>query len=137
MFPDHVSGVGLVLLRALTAATLISTAWSEWMSRQDSRMLAVSVAMFALASGLLLLLGYLTSLACFAGLLISLETALSPFPVSTLHLAAAQLANAYTAVIAVAIFCLGPGAYSLDALRRGRREIVIPARQRIPSESDQ
>jgi len=134
MFPDRAPGVGLVLLRALAAATLLWAGWLQWMSRQDPRILAVSVAMLALASGLLLLLGYLTSLACIVGLLISLETLLPPFPVSTLHFAASQLANAYTAVVAVAIFCLGPGAYSLDALRRGRREIVIPARQRTPSE---
>jgi len=32
------------------------------------------------------------------------------------------------AVIALAVICLGPGAYSLDARLFGRREIIIPTR---------
>jgi hypothetical protein len=32
------------------------------------------------------------------------------------------------ALIAIAVICLGPGAYSLDARLFGRREIIIPAR---------
>jgi uncharacterized membrane protein YphA (DoxX/SURF4 family) len=32
------------------------------------------------------------------------------------------------AAIALAVICLGPGAFSLDARLFGRREIIIPAR---------
>ena len=39
------------------------------------------------------------------------------------------------ALLSIAIFLLGPGAFSLDALLFGRREIVIPAgRRRTPEE---
>jgi hypothetical protein len=35
---------------------------------------------------------------------------------------------AFIMIIGIALACLGPGAFSLDARRYGRREIVIPQR---------
>jgi hypothetical protein len=36
------------------------------------------------------------------------------------------MTTALSAVIALAVICLGPGALSLDARLFGRREIIIP-----------
>jgi hypothetical protein len=50
------------------------------------------------------------------------------FPPSlTLELFEAKLTAALATVIAVALICLGPGAFSLDARLFGRREIIIPS----------
>jgi uncharacterized membrane protein YphA (DoxX/SURF4 family) len=99
--------------------------------------LTLAMAALALASGLFLLCGYLTSVVCLVGLLVSLAASLPFLPVPAPNVGAARLAAAFTTVISGAVFCLGPGAYSLDARRHGRREIIIPARHRTPSASAQ
>jgi uncharacterized membrane protein YphA (DoxX/SURF4 family) len=44
-----------------------------------------------------------------------------------LELFEAKLTTALATVIVVALVCLGPGAFSLDARLFGRREIIIPS----------
>jgi hypothetical protein len=53
-------------------------------------------------------------------------SAFSWFPVPSLELFAVKPTTAFATVIAVALVCLGPGAFSLDARLFGRREIIIP-----------
>jgi uncharacterized membrane protein YphA (DoxX/SURF4 family) len=95
--------------------------------------LILSVAALSSICGLLLLFGLFNWLACSLGALISLGAALAPIPVPVFNLLSAKFSAAFTAVIAIALLCLGPGAYSLDARRQGHREIIIPAR---PHSSD-
>jgi hypothetical protein len=40
----------------------------------------------------------------------------------------------YFTRFAIALLCLGPGAFSLDALRHGHREIIIPQKPKDPLE---
>jgi len=129
MFPDRAPGVGLLLLRALSGGTLLWSGWTRWMSWQQPWPLTAALAAVAVVAGTLLLLGGLTSTACAAVLALSLLTILSLAPVSALETPAARLATGFVAVIAVALFTLGPGAYSIDARRHGRREIIIPSRR--------
>lgn len=75
-----------------------------------------AVALLMVASGTLALIGYMTPLAVIVGGLLTVATWM-PW----LHSPAPRLA----AAIAIAIVCLGPGAFSLDARLFGRREIVI------------
>jgi hypothetical protein len=58
---------------------------------------------------------------------LSLATALHWLPAGASD-ADVRLRSLCSGIIALALFCLGPGAYSIDARRYGRREIVIPRR---------
>ena len=92
------------------------------------------VATVAIASGIALLLGYLTPVAATLAALTSLVAGLAwPLPLS-LDPDATRLTSVLLMVIAVALVCLGPGAFSLDARNYGRREIIIPHRPKGSSQ---
>jgi len=131
MFPDGAPGVGLVLLRAMVGSALIFCAWISWMPQHELKTLTLILVIVSVGCGLFVLLGLFTSIACTLSALLSLGTLLSlpPVPIVT-----AKLFAVFVAVIAAALLCLGPGAYSLDARRHGRREIIIPARPRSSNE---
>jgi uncharacterized membrane protein YphA (DoxX/SURF4 family) len=118
----------LLLLRVSASAALLWSGWSRWTAWQEPKALTLVVWALALASGVLLLFGYLTSLTGAIGLMVSLGDALAFLPGPQVNGTAGRIAAAFTIVITFAICCLGPGAYSLDARRHGRREIIIPAR---------
>jgi len=74
----------------------------------------------------LLVIGYLTPisgvlvvLTSIGGLVLFLR---NPSP----HFINPALAGCVIVAVAIAIICLGPGAFSIDARLFGRREIVIP-----------
>lgn len=131
MFPDGVPGMGLFLLRAALGLTLLYFGVSDFAASQDTRMLVLFVAAISSICGVSLLLGLLNQLACSLAVLIALAVCFAL--VSPPFSPTARISAVFTAVIAVALMCLGPGAYSLDARLHGRREIIIPAR---PSDSE-
>ncbi len=79
--------------------------------KNESGFLALVVVSATCIVGLLLLIGFLTRMA---------KVNAAPLVTPTTAL--------LFALIAIALICLGPGAYSLDARLFGRREIIIPAR---------
>jgi uncharacterized membrane protein YphA (DoxX/SURF4 family) len=81
--------------------------------------------LLALVSGLLLLIGYVTPLAGLVAGLYSLSASLSLLP-ATSPISFGKMTAVFATVIAVALVCLGPGAFSVDARLFGRREIIIP-----------
>ncbi len=85
----------------------------------------------AIASGTLLLIGFLTPIAGTLAALAAIGVAFSWFPAPAVNLFDAILPTALV-VVAVAIVLLGPGALSLDARLFGRREIIIPHQSRPP-----
>jgi len=85
-----------------------------------------AVCLLTIVSGLSLLIGYLTPVTGIVAALLIIASAFSWFPVSSLNLLDTRFSTTLATVIAVAIVCLGPGAYSLDARLFGRREIIIP-----------
>jgi uncharacterized membrane protein YphA (DoxX/SURF4 family) len=135
IFPDGLPGVGLLLLRASAGVVLISSGMIQFVAGQEARVLTLMLAMLSLVCGLLLLFGLFNGLACSLSALISFGVILALIPVPVLTVASAKVSAVFTAVIAIALLCLGPGAYSLDARRHGRREIIIPARPRSSDES--
>ena len=133
MFPDGWAGLGLLLLRV---AAGIGLAWYGYMllTWQGPTRATLVVAMISLMSGIALLFGYLTPIAAALGAITNLWEAFGwslPFRQVIWE---DRLNFAFAVAIAIALLCLGPGAFSLDALRYGRREIVIPQKHRSPSE---
>ena len=84
------------------------------------------ISCLMLASGTLLLIGFLTPI---ADTLIGIGCIgfwLSWFPSSTATIFDTRLSLVLAMCMTVAIILLGPGAFSLDARLFGRREIIIP-----------
>jgi uncharacterized membrane protein YphA (DoxX/SURF4 family) len=88
----------------------------------------VVVATLALASGIALLLGYGTTLTSAVAALVSFAVALPLLSLSSSNAGVFRLASGFTTIIAMAICCTGPGAFSIDGRRYGRREIIVPRR---------
>jgi uncharacterized membrane protein YphA (DoxX/SURF4 family) len=125
-FPDGLPGAGLLLLRAATGADLLVQGGAYLVDWHGLGLLTLALALLTVASGALLLVGYLTPLAGVLAGLFSMGSAFSWFRAPNLELFDAKLTAFLVAVIAVALVCLGPGAFSLDARLFGRREIIIP-----------
>ena len=128
IFPGGLPGLGLVLLRVSAGAALVCFGSMAWLGGADPKGLSLALATLSATCGLFLLAGLLTPVVSSLGALLSLGTALSLTTVSMLNVTSTKISAVFTGVIAVALLCLGPGAYSLDARRHGRREIIIPAR---------
>ena len=77
-------------------------------------------------SGALLLVGYLTPLAGVLATLSSIARVLSSSALAGASLLDSRLATAFEVAVAIALVCIGPGAFSLDSRVFGRREIIIP-----------
>jgi uncharacterized membrane protein YphA (DoxX/SURF4 family) len=128
MFPDGWPGAGLLLLRIAAGAVLIIQGIAYFADRNELGFLVLAVASVMIAVGLLLLTGLLTRLVAIAAAIVGVSGVSPWFPkVSTDPFVSPTTATLFAA-IAVAVICLGPGAFSLDARLFGRREIIIPAR---------
>ena len=125
-FPGGWPGVGLLLLRALVAFMLIAqglTDLKDWSSPGPVTLLAGALAV---ACGFGLLTGFLTPIAGVLVAIGSLGFAFSTFAEPAFDALHGKLVLVNVIVISMAIVLLGPGAFSLDALMFGRREISIP-----------
>ena len=96
------------------------------MGWHELRSLSLAVASLCIAIGAFLLAGYLTPLVGIAGALLIVAGSFSWFPSPNPDLFGARTTAAFVTVISIALVCLGPGAFSLDARLFGRREIIIP-----------
>jgi uncharacterized membrane protein YphA (DoxX/SURF4 family) len=119
-------------LRAAAGGTLFVQSAAYLVDWHGLGLLTLVVSVTTVASGALLLIGYLTPLAGVLAGLFCVGSALSWFPAPNLELFEAKLTAALAAVIVVALVCLGPGAFSMDARLFGRREIIIPDASRPP-----
>jgi uncharacterized membrane protein YphA (DoxX/SURF4 family) len=115
MFPPGLPGLALLLLRASVAIALILNDYGH----RDA--LSGWVHAAAIVISLAISVGYLTPIVASAALVCH---ALIWFAVSG-GLDAAALALIF-ALDALALALLGPGAYSLDSRRFGRRLVVLP-----------
>ena len=121
--------MGLALLRAVIGLSAIVEG-GAYVSADGASSGALGGGVLLIASGLSLLVGFVTPL---AALVIGLGTAglgFSWLPAPPLNVLDDGLATALVVVVAFALVLLGPGAYSLDSYLFGRREIVIAARPR-------
>lgn len=133
MFPDGWAGLGLLLLRVAAA---IGLAWYGYaqLTWHIPTLTTQVVATTALASGFALLFGYLTPIAAVLAAATNFVDAFGWTITSRPVIWEARLNSTFVVIIAIALLCLGPGAFSLDALRHGRREIIIPQKPKHHSE---
>ncbi len=100
-------------------------------------MFAVLGGWLGAAAGAALVLGVLTPIAGLLQAALSLCGLVTDMAGSGVHLGRQLFMGVQPAMLSIAIFMLGPGAFSLDAVLFGRREIVIPAaRKRSPEEEE-
>jgi len=114
-----------LLLRSAVGALLILRAVVCFLSGHETSFLRL-VAIVTVVSGLLLLAGYWTRLAAVVAAGVGISTVCSWLAAPHVALFDTRTTAALAAVIAAAVLCLGPGAFSLDARLFGRREIIIP-----------
>jgi len=111
MFPRGAPGFALLLLRVSLASSVLLSAGGE--PHREAWILALAFAL-----GTALCVGFLTPIA-----------ALLTIPVYLVETAGPSIVPAavLTPVLqAVALSLLGPGSYSIDAYRYGRRVVVLP-----------
>ena len=125
-FPDGWPGAGLVLLRVSVGSLLTAQGVAYLSALSTLHLLALLVALLALLSGLMLILGCLTLPAAFIAGIACAGSVFWPLPAFTPDILGSRLPCALAAIIAISLACLGPGAFSVDALLFGRREVVIP-----------
>jgi uncharacterized membrane protein YphA (DoxX/SURF4 family) len=83
------------------------------------------VGIVEIASGALVVIGFVTPI---AAVVIALRVATAAFARFSVSLGEAKWTNASVVIVCVALALLGPGAISIDARLFGRREIIIPRR---------
>jgi uncharacterized membrane protein YphA (DoxX/SURF4 family) len=125
-FPDGWPGTGLVLLRIACGALLTLQGVAYVRDYSSQRWAAWLLAFVALSSGILLLIGCLTRLAAVVAAVACTSGVFTWLPAPSLDFFAARLPGILVAVVALAVICLGPGAFSVDAIVFGRHEVVIP-----------
>lgn len=125
-FPGGWPGLGLLLLRLTVAFTTATEGVSYFLTERTSNPAIWIVCLLGIAAGSFLVVGFLTpivSVFSAAGTAAIAWVALPTIPAGLMDV---RLEALEAVIVAMAVAFLGPGAFSLDALFFGRREIIIP-----------
>jgi uncharacterized membrane protein YphA (DoxX/SURF4 family) len=123
-FPDGWPGLGLLLLRGAAGGVLVVRCVLFLGTRHDLRLAVIATLFLTFVSAVFLLLGYRTRAAATIVSIASIGSIF--FWLSKYQPQESRLSAALVSIIAAAVICLGPGAFSLDSRLFGRREIIIP-----------
>jgi uncharacterized membrane protein YphA (DoxX/SURF4 family) len=123
-FPDGLPGLGLLLLRGAAGVVLAARCVMYVGARHDLRLAVIAALFLTFVSAVFLLLGYRTRLAATIVSIASIGSIF--FWLSQYQPQESRLSAGLVSIIAAALICLGPGAFSLDSRLFGRREIIIP-----------
>ncbi len=127
-FPNGSTGAGLLLLRLGAAIWAAASGVSRLLHPQSNSPepavtgMAISLAAAALAAG------FLTPAAALLAATWGVLAAALRLNADNSHFISQVASSLQVVLPACAIALLGPGAYSVDALLFGRRQIVIPSR---------
>ena len=124
-FPGGRPGFGLLLLRMTAGAELGWYGLARPIPWPSSTPVAIAAAALALACAASILAGYHTGTSSLFAAGLSIAVVVSGL-FTGIDADATRISSGFTAVIAIALALLGPGAFSVDALRYGHREIAIP-----------
>jgi len=129
-FPGGRAGVGLLLLRISLGTQIACVGWNLFrpVGGSDSVDAFSGVLAFLCAAGFFL--GYQSLLCSIAVLVSGLAGSAGWIPALSAALGRAEWL--FPTLTSAALAFLGPGAFSLDARRFGRREIIIPKRADDP-----
>lgn len=121
-----------MLLRAVVGFTLVAQGGAYLTDGRNLRFETGVVGLLMVVGGACLLAGFVSPAAGVFAFVASTASALSWLPSPATNLFDGRLGGISITAIAVAIICLGPGAFSIDSHLFGRREIIIPHAQRPP-----
>jgi uncharacterized membrane protein YphA (DoxX/SURF4 family) len=124
-FPRGWPGLGLLLLRLVVGVTVAVQGWRAIESASHSAQ-TWGTAGLAITLGIAVVAGFLTPAAAALLGIGTIGVAFGRIPWSDMDPLDREMSMIFVSICA-AIGLLGPGALSIDARLRGRREIVIPA----------
>jgi uncharacterized membrane protein YphA (DoxX/SURF4 family) len=126
IFPDGLPGAGLAILRMALGGVLALRVLLFLRDRHDWNPLMIAVALLMVVSALLVAAGYRTRWAAMLAA-VAIAGAMASFNgLPQVEMLDIRTTEVFAIAIAVAVACMGPGAFSLDSRLFGRREIVIP-----------
>jgi uncharacterized membrane protein YphA (DoxX/SURF4 family) len=120
------------MLRLMLGATAIVQGIAYLSDYGSAPFSSLAIAVFSFLCGAFLLLGLMTPFAALVVFFGSLGIVASIIPAASYNLLASVSSAIYISVTAAVVAMLGAGAFSLDALMFGRREIVIPGKSNLP-----
>ena len=127
-FPSGKPGLGLLLMRAALGGISVAFGVLELVELVHRTPVVWAVGLLLVLSGLGLIAGFFTPVASLLAGACVLGSAFSWLPGPPIASQGLTLLTLLMVVMAAAIALLGPGAFSLDGVLFGRREIVIPPR---------
>lgn len=115
--------MGLLLLRTTLGLTAIIQGAAVLSKQTDFSVMILLIGISLMVCGGLILVGFLTP---FVGGFLFLESLIGAVFSFPGFLQIFDLPAVYLIILSAAIALLGPGAFSIDAILFGRREIIIP-----------
>jgi uncharacterized membrane protein YphA (DoxX/SURF4 family) len=128
MFAPGWPGIGLLVLRIALGVPLLVEGGALLADWRGTTGLLIVGALISATAGFALQLGHSARRGAIAGAMTVIALHFSWPHGEHLNLFSSKIACFLAVSIAIALVFLGPGAFSIDARRFGRREIVIPPR---------